>query len=63
MLRDCESNHCHTRRTKTVAWVSMLVMVGFSIWTFHGRLVVQLVLLATSAIGAVFVLSIPTRKP
>ncbi|AOW15107.1 hypothetical protein LPB72_21540 [Hydrogenophaga crassostreae] len=63
MLRDWESDHSLTRRTKTVAVVSMLVMVGFSIWTFHGRPAVQLVLLATGAIGAFVVLRIPTRKP
>ncbi len=63
MLRDWESDRSLTRRTKTVAVVSMLVMVGFSIWTFHGRLALQLVLLVTGAIGAFVVLRIPTRKP
>ena len=62
MLRDWESDRSLTRRTKTVAIVSMLVMVGFSIWTFHGRTAVQLVLLVTAAIGAFVVLRIPTRK-
>jgi uncharacterized membrane protein YbaN (DUF454 family) len=62
MLRDWESDRSLTRRTKTVAVVSMLVMVSFSIWTFHGRLAVQLVLLVTGAIGAFVVLRIPTRK-
>lgn len=63
MLRDWESNRSLTRRTKTLAVVSMLVMVGFSIWTFQGRPAVQLVLLVTGAIGAFVVLRIPTRKP
>ncbi len=63
MLRDWESDRSLTRRTKTVAVVSMLVMVGFSVWTFHGRTAVQLVLLVTGAIGAFVVLRIPTRKP
>ncbi len=62
MLRDWESDRSLTRRTKTVAVVSMLVMVGFSVWTFHGRTAVQLVLLVTGAIGAFVVLRIPTRK-
>ena len=62
MLRDWESDRSLTRRTKTVAVVSMLVMVGFSVWTFHGRLALQLVLLVTGAIGAFVVLRIPTRK-
>ena len=62
MLRDWERDHSLTRRTKTVAVVSMLVMVAFSVWTFQGRLPVQLVLLATGAIGAIVVLRIPTRK-
>jgi uncharacterized protein len=63
MLRDWESDHSLTKRTKTIAVVSMLVMVSFSIWNFHGRLAVQLVLLVTGAIGAFVVLRIPTRKP
>ena len=63
MLRDWESDRSLTRRTKTIAVVSMLVMVGFSIWTFRERPPVQLVLLATGAIGAFVVLRIPTRKP
>ena len=62
MLRDWERDHSLTRRTKTVAVLSMLVMVGFSIWTFRERPPVQLVLLATGAIGAFVVLRIPTRK-
>jgi uncharacterized membrane protein YbaN (DUF454 family) len=63
MLRDWESDRSLTRRTKTIAVVSMLVMVGFSIWSFRGRLALQLVLLVTGAIGAFVVLRIPTRKP
>ncbi|MEX1166980.1 MAG: YbaN family protein [Hydrogenophaga sp.] len=63
MLRDWERDRSLTRRTKTIALVSMAVMVSFSIWTFHGRPAVQLVLLATGAIGAFVVLRIPTRKP
>ena len=63
MLRDWESDHSLTKRTKTIAVVSMLVMVSFSIWNFHGRLAVQLVLLLAGTIGAFVVLRIPTRKP
>ena len=63
MLSDWERDRSLTRRTKTVAVVSMLVMVSFSAWTFHGRPAVQLVLLLTGAIGAFVVLRIPTRKP
>ena len=62
MLRDWESDRSLTRRTKTIAVVSMLVMVGFSIWSFRGQLALQLVLLVTGAIGAFVVLRIPTRK-
>ena len=62
MLRDWESDRSLTRRTKTIAVVSMLVMVGFSIWTFRERPPVQLALLVTGAIGAFVVLRIPTRK-
>jgi uncharacterized protein len=63
MLRDWESDRSLTRRSKAIAVGSMLLMVGFSIWHFRGSVVVQLVLLATAAIGAWVVLRIPTRKP
>lgn len=62
MLRDWETHRSLTRRNKIVAVVSMAVMVSVSIWSFRGRVVVQLVLLATAAIGAWVVLRIPTRK-
>jgi uncharacterized membrane protein YbaN (DUF454 family) len=62
MLRDWESDRSLTRRSKAVAVLSMVVMVSFSIWSFRGRLAVQLVLLVTGAIGAWVVLRIPTRK-
>ena len=63
MLRDWERDHSLTRRSKTVAVVSMMLMVSLSIWSFRGRLAVQLVLLVTAAIGSFVVLRIPTRKP
>jgi uncharacterized protein len=62
MLRDWEANRRLTRRTKTVAVLSMVVMVHFSIWTFREWLAVQGVLLAADAIGAWVVLRIPTRR-
>jgi len=62
MLRDWETHRSLTRRNKIVAVVSMAVMVSVSIWSFRGRVAVQLVLLATAAIGAWVVLRIPTRK-
>lgn len=63
MLRDWEAHRSLARRTKTVAVVSMLLMVSLSIWSFRGRLVLQLVLLALGLIGAWVVLRIPTRRP
>lgn len=63
MLRDWEAHRSLTRRTKTVAVVSMSLMVSLSIWSFRGRLLVQLVLLVLGAIGAWVVLRIPTRRP
>jgi uncharacterized protein len=63
MLRDWESERSLTRRSKAIAVGSMLLMVGLSIWHFRGSVGVQLVLLATAAIGAWVVLRIPTRKP
>jgi len=62
MLRDWEAHRSLTRRTKTVAVVSMLLMVSLSIWSFRGRVVLQLVLLALGLIGAWVVLRIPTRR-
>ncbi|MFW5330269.1 YbaN family protein [Hydrogenophaga sp. ZJX-1] len=62
MLRDWETHRSLTRRNKIVAVVSMAVMVSVSIWSFRGRVAVQLVLLATAAIGAWVVLRIPTRR-
>ncbi|MBL8388700.1 MAG: YbaN family protein [Hydrogenophaga sp.] len=62
MLRDWEANRSLTRRTKTIAVVSMLVMVGFSIWSFRHRPIAQAVLVALAAIGAWVVLRIPTRR-
>ena len=63
MLRDWESDRSLTRRNKAIAVGSMLLMVSFSIWSFRGRVIAQLVLLALGAIGAWVVLRIPTRKP
>ena len=62
MLRDWEAHRSLTRRTKTVAVASMLLMVSISIWSFRGRLVLQLLLLALGLIGAWVVLRIPTRR-
>lgn len=63
MLRDWERDRRLTRRTKAIAVGSMLLMVSVSAWGFQGRPAVQLVLLATAAVGAWVVLRIPTRRP
>ena len=63
MLRDWEAHRSLTRRTKTIAVVSMLVMVSFSIWSFRHRWIAQAVLVVLGAVGAWVVLRIPTRKP
>lgn len=62
MLRDWERHRNLTRRTKTIAVVSMLVMVSFSIWSFRDRLIVQAALVVLGAVGAWVVLRIPTRR-
>jgi uncharacterized membrane protein YbaN (DUF454 family) len=62
LLRDWETHRSLTRRTKTIAVVSMLVMVSFSIWSFRHRWIAQAVLVALGAIGAWVVLRIPTRR-
>lgn len=63
LLRDWEAHRSLTRRTKTIAVVSMLVMVSFSIWSFRHRWIAQAVLVVLGVIGAWVVLRIPTRKP
>lgn len=63
MLRDWEKHRSLTRRTKTIAVVSMLVMVSFSIWSFRHRWIAQAVLVVLGAVGAWVVLRIPTRRP
>lgn len=62
LLRDWEAHRSLSRRTKTVAVVSMALMVSLSIWSLRGRLVLQLVLLVLGLIGAWVVLRIPTRR-
>jgi len=62
LLRDWEAHRSLTRRTKTIAVASMLVMVSFSIWSFHGRPIAQAALVVLGAIGAWVVLRIPTRR-
>ena len=62
LLRDWEAHRSLTRRTKTIAVVSMLAMVSFSIWSFRHLWIAQVVLAVLGAIGAWVVLRIPTRK-
>jgi uncharacterized protein len=62
MLRDWERDRSLSRRSKTVAVLSMAVMISLSLWGFRGNVAAQLVLLATAAVGAWVVLRIPTRK-
>ncbi|MDT4871177.1 Inner membrane protein YbaN [compost metagenome] len=62
MLRDWEQHRSLTRRNKTIAVVSMLVMVSFSIWSFRGRVIAQAALVVLGAVGAWVVLRIPTRR-
>jgi uncharacterized membrane protein YbaN (DUF454 family) len=62
MVRDWEQHRSLTRRTKTVAIGSMLVMVGLSAWGFRHQPWVLAALLAAAAIGLVVVARIPTRE-
>ena len=63
LLRDWEAHRSLTRRTKTVAVVSMALMDSLSVWSFRGRLLAQLTLVLLAAVGAWVVLRIPTRRP
>jgi len=62
MVRDWETHRSLTRRTKTVAQVSMVLMVGLSAWGFRNQPVVLGVLLLAAVIGVVVVARIPTRE-
>ncbi|MCW5670248.1 MAG: YbaN family protein [Hydrogenophaga sp.] len=62
MVRDWEQHRSLTRRTKTVAIGSMLVMVGLSAWGFRHQPWVLAALLAAAAVGLVVVARIPTRE-
>jgi len=61
-LRDWEQHRSLTLRIKTVALVSMAVMVGFSLWTFRGNLPIQAALVV-GALAGIWVVAwrIPTR--
>jgi uncharacterized membrane protein YbaN (DUF454 family) len=61
MIRDWETHRSLTRRTKTVAQVSMVLMVGLSAWSFRTQPLVLGVLLIAAVIGVVVVARIPTR--
>lgn len=63
MLRDWENNRSLTRRVKSVALTMMVVMVAVSVWTFHGRVWLQAVLVLVGLLG-VWVVGwrIPTRN-
>ena len=62
MLRDWETHRSLTRRTKTIAIGSMVVMVGLSAWGFRHQPLVLTALLVTAAIGLIVVARIPTRE-
>lgn len=61
-LRDWEQHRSLTLRIKTVALVSMAVMVSFSLWTFRGNLPTQAALVV-GALAGIWVVAwrIPTR--
>jgi len=62
MVRDWEQHRSLTRRTKTIAIGSMVVMVGLSAWGFRHQPLVLTALLVTAAIGLIVVARIPTRE-
>ena len=61
MVRDWETHRSLTRRSKTVAQVSMVVMVGLSAWGLRDRPVLLAVVLIAAVIGVWVVARIPTR--
>ena len=62
MVRDWEQHRSLTRRSKTIAIVSMLVMVGLSAWGFRHQPWALGALLVAGLVGAFVVLRIPSRK-
>lgn len=62
MVRDWETHRSLTRRSKTVAQVSMVLMVGLSAWGLRERPVVLAIVLSAAVIGVLVVARIPTRK-
>ena len=62
MVRDWETHRNLTRRSKTVAQVSMVVMVGLSAWGLRDRPVVVAIVLIAALIGVLVVARIPTRE-
>ena len=62
MVRDWEEHRSLSRRTKRVAQISMLVMVGVSAWGLRERPLILLLVLIAAVIGAVWVARIPTRE-
>ncbi|MDO8906198.1 YbaN family protein [Hydrogenophaga sp.] len=61
MVRDWEQHHNLTRRTKTVAQVSMVLMVSLSAWGLRERPLLLAVVLVAAAVGVWVVARIPTR--
>lgn len=62
MLRDWETDRSLTRRVKTIALVSMAIMVAVSVWSLRTQPALQVLLLAGGASGLWVVgWYIPTR--
>ncbi|HEX5739685.1 MAG TPA: YbaN family protein, partial [Hydrogenophaga sp.] len=62
MVRDWEQHRSLTRRSKTVAQVSMVLMVGLSAWGLRERPVLLAVVLVAAVVGVWVVARIPTRS-
>lgn len=62
MVRDWERHRSLTRRTKTIAIASMLLMVGLSAWGFRAQPWALVGLATAGLVGALVVLRIPTRE-
>jgi uncharacterized protein len=62
MVRDWEQHRSLTRRSKTVAMVSMVLMVSVSAWGLREQPVLLAVVLVAAAVGVCVVARIPVRK-
>lgn len=61
LLAEWERHHSVSRRVKRIALTAMALTAGFSLWFFNGQPLLQTLVLAGVAMGAIVVLRLPSR--